>query len=316
MLANTTMARGHVTALLAVLVSLLRRKRVGERMVGHVSRAFTSSTSPRSSRVRPATRSPARADAKPSIGRERTRDGPAPANAGKRASRDAATRRERRGESSGQGTHVRRHLEALCGLPCGCARRRGRGERSSSGSRARFTESRGKKDVSVGYTSRLITHTKRFFHVLKARADSRWRSTRCALMRNEVLHALAARHASRPRCACSRFGLDGASGGTRGVRRRRARAVRCRPRGRCLRGMGRRVPRVDVDAVARSEKVHAEGGGDAHSGACARPRFPGGGAGGPSRDTSAACFPSLAPRRLRDSPPRARSRWTPPRNIT
>ena len=122
-------------------------------------------------------------------------------------------------------------------------------------------------------------------------------------MRNEVLHALAARHASRPRRACSRFGLDGASGGTRGVRRRRARAVRCRPRGRCLRGMGRRVPRVDVDAVARSEKVHAEGGGDAHSGACARPRFPGGGAGGPSRDTSAACFPSLAPRRLRDSPP-------------
>jgi len=36
-LANTTMARGHVTALLAVLVSLLRRNRVGERMVGHVS---------------------------------------------------------------------------------------------------------------------------------------------------------------------------------------------------------------------------------------------------------------------------------------
>ena len=155
-----------------------------------------------------------------------------------------------------------------------------------------------------------------FFPRQKARADSRWRSTRCALMRNEVLHALAARHASRPRRACSRFELDGASGGTRGVRRHRARAVRCRPRGRCLRGMGRRVPRVDVDAVARSEKVHAEGGGDAHSGACARPRFPGGGAGGPSRDTSAACFPSLAPRRLRDSPPRARSRWTPPRNIT
>ena len=165
-LANTTMARGHVTALLAVLVSLLRRKIVEGRVARHVSLTFASSMSPRSSRVRPATRSPARADAKPSIGRERTRDGPAPANAGKRASRDAATRRERRGESSGQGTHVRRHLEALCGLPCGCARRRGRGERSSSGSRACFTESRA-KEVSVGYTSRLITHTKRFFHVKK-----------------------------------------------------------------------------------------------------------------------------------------------------
>jgi hypothetical protein len=45
------------------------------------------------------------------------------------------------------------------------------------------------------------------------------------------------------------------------------------------------------------------------------PTFPGAAASG-SRATRVALFSSLAPRRLRDRPPRARSRRTPPRNIT
>ena len=115
---------------------------------------------------------------------------------------------------------------------------------------------------------------KRFFHT-KATAVAIDRARR-ALRKLEKTRSsrrgaptLPARHASRPRRACSRVGFYGASGGTRGVRGCRARAVRCRPRGRCLRGMDRRVPRVVVDAVARGEKVHAKGGGDADSGAFA-----------------------------------------------
>ena len=141
-------------------------------------------------------------------------------------------------------------------------------------------------------------------------------SRRCLnCQREAVLRRAAARRPSDRGARVRESAFDGASRGTRGVRRRRARAVLRRPPGRRLRGLDRRVPRVDVDAVARGEKVHAKGGGDAHSGACARPHFPGGGASG-SRAARVALFSSLAPRRLRDRPPRARSRRTPPRNIT
>lgn len=181
-------------------------------------------------------------------------------------------------------------------------------------------ESSAKKKLHM--TSRPIAHTKRFFFHSSAH---RWTRTRCALrkLRPRVSTANEKRCSDAPRLGAlpdrgarvRESAFDGASRGTRGVRRRRARGVLRRPPGRRLRGMDRRVPRVDVDAVARGEKVHAKGRGDAHSGACARPPFPGGGASG-SRATRVAMFFSLAPRRLRDRPPRARSRRTPPRNIT
>jgi len=173
----------------------------------------------------------------------------------------------------------------------------------------------------IGMTSsRPIAHTKRFsplsaqIDVNALRAEKTPPSS-LNFQREAVLRRAAARRPSDRGARVRESAFDGASRGTRGVRRRRARAVLRRPPGRRLRGMDRRVPRVDVDAVARGEKVHAKGGGDAHSGACARPPFPGGGASG-SRAMRVALFSSLAPRRLRDRPPRARSRRTPPRNIT
>jgi hypothetical protein len=60
-LANTTMTRGHVTALLAVLVSLLRGNRVRKWVHTRVSEAFEIRVTLSSSRLRPETRSPARA---------------------------------------------------------------------------------------------------------------------------------------------------------------------------------------------------------------------------------------------------------------